>query len=213
MSVETEERPVDTPAHRRRWPWFVAAGILALLVGLFFGGLFRPYVFAGSVIQSSESAPSMDPLTYENGEPVDLEDFRGEVLVVYFGYTHCPDLCPAMLSAVDKTVEALDGDGDRLNAIMVTVDPERDTPQFLGEYVAHFNPGFRGVWGSVDEVRAVATKYGVHFEYDEPDADGNYFVAHTAKLMAIDTDGVLRLLYPVGVTAEDLTADMRELLR
>jgi protein SCO1/2 len=191
----------------------VGAGVLALVVGLIFGGLFRPYVFSGSVIQSSESAPSMDPLTYENGDPVDLTDFRGEVLLVYFGYTHCPDLCPAMLSAVDQTVEALGDDGDRVNAMMVTVDPERDTPQFLGEYVTHFNPRFRGVWGSVEDVRAVATNYGVHFELDEPDEDGNYFVAHTAKLMAIDTNGVLRLLYPVGVTAEELTADMRELLR
>jgi len=213
MSVETKERPPDSPTRRRRWPWLVAAGGIALLVGLFLAGLFRPYVFVGSVIQSSDLAPSMDLLVYESGEAVELDAYAGDIVLVYFGYTHCPDLCPEMLSAVNKTIGGLGDDGERIHTMMVTVDPERDDPEFLGDYVTHFNPRFRGVWGPVNDVRAVAIKYGVHFEYDEPDADGNYFVAHTAKLMVIDTDGVLRLLYPVGVTAEELTADMRELLR
>jgi protein SCO1/2 len=213
MSVEMRERLPEPPTRRRRWPWLVAVAGMALLVGLFLGGLFRPYVYAGSVIQSSEPAPSMDPLAYENGEAVELDAYAGDIVLLYFGYTHCPDLCPEMLSTVNKTVDGLDEDGERIHTMMVTVDPGRDDPEFLGEYVTHFNPRFRGVWGPVDDVRAVATRYGVHFEYDETDANGNYFVAHTAKLMAIDTDGVLRLLYPVGVTVGELTADMRELLR
>jgi protein SCO1/2 len=213
VSVDTEQTSAGSPPRRRRWLWLVGAAVVALVAGVIAGGLFRPYVFAGSVIQSSEPAPSMDRLVYGNGESVELSDYAGDVVLVYFGYTHCPDLCPEMLSAVDRTVGSLGAYGERVHTMMVTVDPERDGPEFLDAYVNHFNPRFEGVWGSVEDVRAVATKYGVHFEYDLPDESGNYFVTHTAKLMAIDTEGVLRLLYPVGVTAEELTRDMRELLR
>lgn len=210
MSTETTARDTTRP---RRWPWLLAGGALLVLAVLLATGAFRPYVFSGTVIQSSAPAPAMTGLTYDNGDPVDLTALRGDVVLVYFGYTHCPDLCPAMLSAVDKAVDALGGDGDRVSAMMVTVDPKRDQPAYLGEYVRHFNDDFHGVWGTKDEVRSVATQYGVHFQHEEADAEGNYLVAHTATLMAIDPDGVLRLVYPVGVTADELRRDMRELLR
>jgi protein SCO1/2 len=154
----------------------------------------------------------MDGLLYDDGQPVDIDALEGEVVLVYFGYTHCPDLCPTMLSTVDRALEGLGEAADRVETLMVTVDPERDTPEYLADYVTHFNERFRGVWGTEDDVRSVATSYGVHFEYDEPGADGSYLIGHSASLLAIDPEGVLRIVYPVGTEADALRADLKELL-
>lgn len=175
--------------------------------------LLRPHVYAGTVVQSSEPAPAMEGLTYAEGGEVDLEALRDDVVLVYFGYTHCPDLCPTTLSTAARAIEGLGSGGEDVTTMMVTVDPGRDTPELLAEYVAHFDERFRGVWGTEDQVRSVATRYGVTFEYEDPAADGSYEVGHTATLLAIDPQGALRLVYPVGVTAEDLERDLGELLR
>lgn len=200
-------------ATQRRLVWWVAGLSLPLLLGVLviFGPL-RPHVFSGSVLQASTPAPDMDGLIYDNGDPVNIESLRGGVVLVYFGYTHCPDLCPTMLSTVKRALEGLGEDAAKVETLMVTVDPNRDTPAYLAEYVGHFNESFRGVWGTEDDVRSVATKYGVHFEYDEPGADGDYLIGHTASLLAIDPDGVLRIVYPVGTEASALRADLEELL-
>lgn len=192
--------------------WAVGLGLPLLLGALFVFGPLRPHVFSGSVLQASTPAPEMDGLVYDNGEPVEIGDLRGDVVLVYFGYTHCPDLCPTMLSTVNRALEGLDDDAGNVETLMVTVDPARDTPGYLAEYVDHFNESFRGVWGTEEDVRSVATKYGVHFEYDEPGPDGSYLIGHTASLLAIDPDGVLRIVYPVGTKAEALRADLEELL-
>lgn len=206
-----EPSPPPSP-RRRRWWW--AVGVVAgLAVGLLaWSSLFRPHVFSGAVLQSSTPAPAMDGLTYADGDPVDLNTLRGDVVLVYFGYTHCPDVCPTMLSTVADAVDDLGPSRDRVRTMMVTVDPERDTPELLGSYVSHFDESFRGVWGPEDRVRSVATLYGVHFEHDDPADDGSYLVGHTASLMAIDPEGVLRIVYPVGLEAGALERDLEELL-
>lgn len=188
----------------------LGVGVFALVAVLLFG-LLRPHVFSGAVLQSSEPAPDMTGLVYDDGEPVDLSGLRGDVVLIYFGYTHCPDLCPTMLSTVNRALEGLGPDAERVHTVMVTVDPRRDTPELLDDYLAHFNERFRGVWGDEGAVRSVASTYGVHFEYDEP-VDGNYLVGHTASLMLIDPGGALRIVYPAGIDAADLERDLEELL-
>jgi protein SCO1/2 len=188
----------------------IGVGALILVGGLLFDVL-RPHVFSGAVLQSSEPAPEMSGLAYDDGEPVDIAGLRGDVVLIYFGYTHCPDLCPTMLSTVNRAIEELNDDAERVHTLMVTVDPERDSPELLDEYVGHFNDSFRGVWGDVETVRSVASTYGVHFEYDEP-LGNNYLVGHTASLMLIDPEGVLRIVYPTGIEAGDLEEDLEELL-
>lgn len=212
LDTSTPESRVVTTRPVKRWVWLGVAGILVALVVLYFAGTLRPYVFSGTVIQANTPAPSMQPLVYDNGEAVEIEALRGDVVLVYFGYTHCPDLCPTMLATVDRALESLGEPSDRVTTMMVTVDPSRDSREFVGRYVRLFNAGFRGVWGSEDDVRSVATEYGVFFDYQESNADGDYWVTHTASLMAIDPDGVLRLVYPVGVSAEELERDLRELV-
>lgn len=211
--IEKQQAPSEIPRGSRRWLWVIAGVVGFGILGLWLGGLFRPYVFSGTIIQSSAAAPSLSPLVYENGESADLESLHGDVVLIYFGYTHCPDLCPAMLSTVDRALGTLGEPAERVTTMMVTVDPSRDSQAYVGEYVTLFNEEFRGVWGTEDEVRSVATKYGVFFEHDAPDEEGNYLVGHTASLMAVDPEGALRLVYPVGVTAAELERDLRELLR
>lgn len=195
---------------RRLWLWVAIPAGLLLVFAVF--TMFRPHVYAGVVLQSSDPAPSMDGLVYDTGEPVDLSDLDGEVVLVYFGYTYCPDLCPTMLGTVSSAVDDLGDDADRVAAMMVTVDPNRDTPEVLADYVSHFGDHIRGVWGTESDVRSVASGYGVTFVYDDPGADGNYLVSHTASLFAIDTGGALRVVYPVELTSNALAADLRDLL-
>ncbi len=156
------------------------AGLLAGLIMVA-----RPHVYSGVVLQSPEPAPAMDPLVYENGDRVDLAALEGGVVLIYFGYTYCPDLCPTTLSTIARALEDVSDVGN-VTTMMVTVDPGRDTPDVLGRYVTRFDEDFRGVWGPEEDVRSVATRYGVTFEYDEPTEDGSYLVAHTSSLMAID---------------------------
>jgi len=184
----------------------------AAAAALYLSGAFRPYVFSGDVIAGSAPAPSLAPLVYENGEPVDIEARRGDVVLVYFGYTRCPDICPTMLSAAARGLELLGDSAAGLTLVMVTVDPERDAREAVGEYVRLFDERFRGAWGTEDQVRSVAGAYGVTFSHDEPDESGAYWVNHSPQLMAIDREGVLRVVYPVGVEPTELASDLRELL-
>jgi len=194
---------------------FAAGAVLAAAaaaVALHIWGTFGPYVFSGDVIAGSAPAPSLAPLVYENGEPVDIEARRGDVVLVYFGYTRCPDICPTMLSAAARGLELAGDRAAGATLVMVTVDPERDTRAGVGEYVRLFDERFRGAWGTEDQVRSVAGAYGVTFSYAEPDETGAYWVNHSPQLMAIDREGVLRVVYPVGVEPTELASDLRELL-
>lgn len=211
--MTTETQAQEQPARpRRKWLWPVMGALIGILLGVAVLSVFRPHVYSGVVLQSSEPAPSMGGLLYTDGQPVDITSLRGNVVFVYFGYTYCPDVCPLTLGTVDDAVAALGEDANRVKTIMVTVDPERDTADALETYVAAFNDDFRGVRGDESDIRSVATQYGVTYEYEEAGEDGSYVVNHTASLLAIDPEGALRVIYPFGVTAEELTADLQELL-
>lgn len=211
MTTETQIQEQPTRP-RRKWLWPVMGAVIGILLGVAVLSMFRPHVFSGVVLQSSEPAPSMEGLVYTDGRPVDIESLRGNVVFVYFGYTYCPDVCPLTLGTVDDAMAGLGEDASRVKTIMVTVDPERDTTEVLESYLAAFNDDFRGVWGEEPAIRSVATQYGVTYQYEEAGEDGSYLVNHTASLLAIDPEGALRVIYPFGVTADELTADLRELL-
>jgi protein SCO1/2 len=198
--------------NRRSRLWLWVAIPAALLLGFALLSMFRPHVYAGVVLQSSDPAPSMDELVYNTGEPVELSDLDGQVVLVYFGYTYCPDLCPTMLGTISRALDDIGDDVERVTAMMVTVDPGRDTPEVLANYVAHFGDHIRGVWGTESDVRSAASGYGVAFTYDEPDEEGNYLVSHTGSLFAIDPGGALRVVYPVELTSDALAADLRDML-
>lgn len=202
----------ETHTRRRPW-WFYAAYALAALAGVLVAFVFlRPHTFSGAVMQSPSKAPDLEGMSFHTGDPVELWRFDGDVVLVYFGYTYCPDVCPTTLSAVARAKEQIGGDADRVHTVMVTVDPERDTPEVLGDYMTHFDPSFLGAWGDEQATRQATVLYGIFVEQHEGTRESGYIVDHTAHLIAIDTEGFIRVIYPTDVAPDDLAADLRELL-
>jgi protein SCO1/2 len=171
-----------------------------------------PYVFHGQTIQSNQAAPSVE-LDGPNGSTVRLTDFEGKVVVLYFGYTFCPDVCPITLSKLDRAMDILEDKAEDVQVIMVSVDPERDTPEVLEQYMAHFNPDFIGVTGDTNAIDRIATVYGVYYEAAEGSEATGYLVNHTATVMIVDKDGYLKLVLPFEGTAEEIAADLGYFLR
>ena len=171
----------------------------------------RPYIFHGTVMQSPGDAPGFD-LMSNTGQKVSLDDFRGKLVMLYFGYTFCPDVCPATLVEIAGAMDILGEDADKVQVIMVSVDPERDTPEALGEYVAHFDPAFLGVTGTAEEIAALATLYGIFYEKHEGTAASGYLIDHTATVMVVDEDGALKLVWPFGTTAAEMAEDLEHMM-
>jgi protein SCO1/2 len=183
--------------------------ILLLTVGL---TACTPYEFHGTILQSNTEAADFT-LMSSNGQRVSLDDFRGKLVVLYFGYTFCPDVCPATLVEIAGAMDILGEDAKDIQTIMISVDPERDTPEQLAEYVAHFDPNFLGVTGTEEEVAEIATLYGIFYEKHEGTVASGYLIDHTATTMVIDQDGYLKLLLPFGTTAQDMADDLAYLLK
>jgi len=191
----------------------VLAGALMILVTGWLGlYLVKPYSFHGQLIQSPDVAPDFT-LTSTNGQLVSLSDFRGQLVVLYFGYTFCPDVCPTTLFEYKQALALLGPQADQVQVIMVTVDPERDTPETLAQYLTQFSPDFLGLTGTLDEVSTVAVLYGIYFSKEAGSVATYYLVNHTASQMVIDTEGHLKLVFPYGTSAEDIAADLTFLLR
>lgn len=187
---------------------------LFLLVLALGGGLawLRPHSFHGTVIQSPEAAPDFT-LTAAGGRSVSLHDFQGKVVLLYFGYTFCPDVCPATLGNLAQALRMLGKQAEQVQVIMISVDPERDTPEKLAEYVAHFHPSFIGVTASPEEIAQVAALYGIFYQKHAGSTAEGYLIDHTASVMLIDRQGRLKVVFPFGVSAEEFAEDLKAILR
>ena len=150
-------------------------------------------------------------LTDHNGRAVTLADFRGKVVTVFFGFTHCPDACPTTLAEMAQVAKVLGPDSARLQVLFVTVDPERDTPQVLKQYVPSFNPAFLGLYGSPDATTRAAKEFKVYYQ-KQPAKNGGYSVDHGAGTFILDPQGRLRLFAQYGQGATALAHDIRLLL-
>lgn len=211
----------DLSLPRRRGlalPWPLLALVLALLLALVIlggwrlGAALRPYTFHGLLLQSPDPAPNF-VMTSHRGDPVALSDFRGKVVMLFFGYTNCPDVCPATLATLRQARLALGDQAADVQMLMVSVDPQRDTPDKMTSYLAHFDSSFIGLIGAPEQVSQLATSYGVFFAPRPVDSALGYVVDHTATVMVIDRQGYLRLVFPLGVPADDIAADVSYLLR
>ena len=148
-----------------------------------------------------------------SGRPRTLADFRGKAVLLFFGYTHCPDVCPTTLSNMAQAVDLLGEDGKRVQGLFVTLDPARDTPEVLARYVPAFHAGFIGLTGSKAQIERTAQDFKIFFARQAPDATGFYTVDHQAAIFAFDSQGRLRLYFK-GDTAPDAIAhDLRLLLK
>ena len=139
-----------------------------------------------------------------------LEDWRGKAVVLFFGFTHCPDVCPTTLADIAQALKALGPDAERVQVLMVSVDPERDTPQSLAKYVTAFDPRFLGLRGDLDATRKVAAEFKIYFEKRK--SGDSYTVDHSAQSYVIDPQGRLRLLVRHDRIAQDLAPDLRTIL-
>jgi protein SCO1/2 len=140
-----------------------------------------------------------------------LEDWRGKAVVLVFGFTHCPDVCPTTLADIAQAMKELGRDAERVQVLMVSVDPERDTPESLGKYVAAFDPRFVALRGDLEATKKAAGEFKIYFEKRKQ--GDTYTVDHSAQGYVIDPQGRLRLLVRHDRIAQDLAPDLRTLLK
>lgn len=151
-------------------------------------------------------------LTDHNGKPRHLSDFKGKAVVLFFGYTQCPDVCPTNMVAMKETMKVLGPDASRVQVLFATLDPARDTPQLLAQYVPWFDPSFLGLWGDEKTIAATAADFKVYFAKQPGKAPGSYSIDHTASSYVFDPAGTLRLTVRHGESPEHIAADLRQLL-
>jgi protein SCO1 len=151
-------------------------------------------------------------LTDASGKKRSLGEFRGKVVAVFFGFAQCPDVCPTTLSDFAQIKEKLGADGERLQVIFITVDPQRDTPAVLGSYVASFDPSFVGLTGSVDEINATAREFKVFYQKVPGKTEMSYTIDHTAGSYVFDKDGRVRLFVKHAAGVDAIAADLKQLL-
>lgn len=208
-------------AAQRPLPWFTGSLIVfAAVILLFVLWWLRPQPFHGMLLQSPERATDFS-LTASTGAPLRLSDLRGKTVLLFFGYTTCPDVCPLTLAELKHARQLLGDQADQVQVLLLTVDPTHDTPEKLAHYLAVFDDTFLGLTGPVDALRAVATEFGVFF--DDHVASGHMAspaaapaalpVAHTSTVVVVDADGYPRLLFPPGMSPADMAADLKQLIR
>lgn len=183
--------------------------MLALLSGC---GQAKQADFKGTDITGADFGRRLE-LTDHNGVHRTLADFRGKLVVLFFGYTHCPDVCPTTLADVAAAFGLMPpAEVGQVQVLFVSVDPERDTPEMLKEYVPYFHPSFLGLHGTTGEVAAAAREFRIHYrKHVEPGAEG-YLVDHTAGSYVLDRKGRLRLFLPFAQPSVDIAHDLRALL-
>lgn len=157
----------------------------------------KPYEFKGMTSSESKPAPEI-ALPDQNGNLFRLTEQGGKVVLIYFGYTHCPDLCPTTLNDFKTIKQQLGKDADRVRFVFVTVDPARDTPEVVKQYIEIFDPTFVGLSPNAEQLAALLKSYDLKLELAAPGEDGSYAVAHTSVTYVIDRSSQVRVLYPTG---------------
>ena len=150
--------------------------------------------------------------TNHNGFDVTERDFLGKFLIVYFGYTYCPDICPTALTEISSAIDMIGNKGESVLPIFVTIDPERDTPEYLKEYISFFHPRMIGLSGTINQVSEIAKAYKVFFSKGEQDPNdpGNYLMDHSTLTYLIGKDGKYLDHFSHGVSAEEIVKKVRE---
>src|SRR5690606_32466791 len=148
-------------------------------------------------------------MTDHDGQPRGLKDFHGKAVVVFFGFTQCPDVCPTTLAELAEAKKLLGPDGDKVQGVFVTVDPERDTPEVLKAYMANFDPSFVALRAAPPELEAIAKDFKLYYKKVEGQTAGNYTMDHGAASYVYDPEGKLRLYTRYGTGAQALADDLK----
>ncbi|MCE9646876.1 MAG: SCO family protein [Chloroflexi bacterium] len=194
--------------------YVILIGIFLLTaLGIFGLPLFKSQQFHGSVLQEPKLAAEI--VLRSAAGPVRLSDYRGRIALLYFGYTSCPDICPASLANLKLALGNLSPEESaQVQVIFVSVDPGRDTPEKLGQYIRLFDDGFIGATGTRDEIDLITSAFNVYYKINPPESNNNdYTVDHSGFITVIDRDGYVIMSWPHGTPPADMSADLRYLLK
>ena len=185
--------------------WIVSLAALALLITLV--GCRRPPQLPVLPVGGNFA------LTDHNGQRFELSSLRGKAVLIFFGYTSCPDVCPTTLSKLSEVTKRLGPDAKLVKTLYITVDPGRDTPEVMKDDLSNFDVDALGLTGTKAEIDKVVALYGAQYEIIPlPDSAAKYAVAHTATLYALDTDGRTRLEFPYDAKVDDIVAGLKAIL-
>jgi protein SCO1/2 len=190
---------------------FFGLTVFLLVLGVAIYQFTLPPQIHGSIIEPPKPMPDFT-LQSARG-PVSLSSLRGKIVVLYFGYTACPDVCPTTLANLRQALTDLGPQADQVQVVLVSVDWKRDTPENLASYLSAFRPDFLGLTGSQAQIDAVTRDFGIYYKLNEPDAKGYFSVDHTATVQVLDREGNLILTWPYGQTPADLLDDLKVLVR
>jgi len=200
-----------------RFPSWAGLGrtLTAVALCTVFGGALtgcdRSPPFAGIDITGADYAQAFR-LTDHTGQTRRLEDFRGQVVVLFFGFTQCPDVCPTTLTELAQAKALLGEQGQKVQGLFVSIDPERDTPALMRDYLASFDPTFLALYAAPDELPALAQSFKIYYKKVPGATPTSYTMDHSALSYVYDTQGRLRLAHRYGSGAEALAGDVRRLL-
>lgn len=180
----------------------------ATLIALLFS---KSNSFRGTAYSEPYPAAPYFELTHSSGDLIRLSDYRGRIVLLFFGYTFCPDVCPATLAELNLALNEIPEKADLVQVVYVSVDPDRDTPQIIQEYVERFNPSFIGLSGSLNELERIWQDYDIFREVVTSDSN-IVTVSHTARVILIDEKSNMRLSYAFGTPVEDIVFDLKLLL-
>lgn len=194
----------------------LAAGALALVLG----------VFAVLAMLKPDAPPKFESvditgvewgkdfkLTDHTGRARTLADFRGKAVAMFFGFTHCPDMCPTTMAELAEVLKLIGDDAGRVQVLFVTVDPKRDTPAVLSQYVPAFHPAFLGLYGNAEETERAAKEFKVYYHANSANEHGAYSVDHSGQVLVFDAEGRLRLMMKPDLGPEAMAHDLRLLLK
>ena len=192
---------------------FIAAGAVLAGAGGFLSACSESRPKFSSVDVTGASYAKDFEMTDHNGKVRRLADFKGKVVVMFFGYTQCPDVCPTSMAELAEVKKALGADGDKLQGIFVTVDPARDTPEVLKGYMENFDPTFLALYTTPDKLEALAKDFKVYYKRVNGQTPTSYTMDHSAGSYIYDTQGNLRLFTRYGSGAQVLATDIKQLLK
>lgn len=189
---------------------FLLIGVVAIGTFLFS----KPPMFRGATFgEPFPPAPEIE-LTRGDGTSFRLSEMRDKVILLFFGYTSCPDVCPTTLAQLKSALEKLGEDkAGQVQVLFVTVDPERDTPERMQAYADHFNSSFIGLSGSQTELEKIWKEYGIFREIVPGDSAAGYSVNHTARVIVIDRQGSMRVSFGTDMPVEDIVHDLKIILK
>jgi protein SCO1/2 len=197
---------------RNALKFIAACACIAGSTGLFSACSDKKPAFAAIDVTGADYARDF-ALTDHNGQPRSIKDFAGKVVVLFFGYTQCPDVCPTSLNELNAVKKALGPDGERLQVLFATVDPERDTPSVLKAYMASFDSSFLALYTTPDKMDALAKEYKMYYKRVDGPTPTSYTMDHSAGSYVYDTQGKVRLYTRYGTGAQPLLADIKLLLQ